>query len=336
MLQITLEDGLPQQICLPCAKKASELYLFKKQCETSDQSLREMLGKPPLCKVLLDEIKRTKSLNFMEDNVVVKPEDDADSSNDFDDGAEIIRRDETEGDVPKRLKGKKQKHECGICRKIFKHGSFLKRHVKVHEPPENLPCDVCGKTFARSDLLQRHKTVHGLRTHPEGTKLHNGASEDVNVSELPPAGEKPSELKCSACDVCFDKWKSYLQHIERGHPDLRYSCMMCYRRFLKKSYLKRHMVTHRIVKPYSCNLCDKGFSRAEQLVRHTNDHSGIKTHICHVCSRGTYVEVFRINCTFFRTLTLCHCMRRFSTNFEPEGSHEDAQRGETVPVFDLR
>lgn len=341
-LQITLEDGLPQQICLPCAKKASELYLFKKQCETSDQLLREMLGKPPLCKVLLDEIKRTKSLEFTED-VIVKSENNADlceSSNDFDASVETIQPDETKSGMPRKLKLKKQKHECNVCRKIFKHVSFLKRHMKVHDPPENLLCDVCNKTFTRSDLLQRHKTIHGLQTQLADTKLHNGASVGVNISELPPAEEKLSELKCSACNVYFNKWKLYVQHIESGHPDLGYSCMMCYRKFQKKSHLKRHMVTHQIVKPHSCDLCDKGFSRLEQLVRHKNDHSGIKTHICHICSRGKSEKRYSISNKLpflsWRLIILYRYVQRFSTNFKLKRSHEDTQRGETVPVFDLR
>jgi len=36
-------DGLPAQVCLTCVEQVNTSYNFKLQCETSDETLRQLL-----------------------------------------------------------------------------------------------------------------------------------------------------------------------------------------------------------------------------------------------------------------------------------------------------
>lgn len=286
----------------------SELYLFKKQCENSDQLLRKMLGKSPLCQTQLDLNKTTEYAEFAE-NVVIKPEE-SQSSNDFD-GVDsvIIQLEKAKSDTYKNLELRKQEHQCTVCQKIFKRINHLKRHMKIHEPPENLPCDICSKTFSRFDLLQRHMTVHEVKSQLKDEEFGNGALQEVEMSDLPIVKEELSGFKCLACNCSFEDWESYVKHVEKGHPAMKYSCMTCFKKFTKNSHLKRHMRIHQVVKPYVCELCDKGFARLEQMVNHMNGHSGIKPHVCQICSKGNVIPLHfsifvTINCLNFKIIML--------------------------------
>ena len=41
--QLSVDDGLPAQVCLQCVNQVNSSYTFKLQCENSDVTLRQLL-----------------------------------------------------------------------------------------------------------------------------------------------------------------------------------------------------------------------------------------------------------------------------------------------------
>ena len=50
---------------------------------------------------------------------------------------------------------------CESCGKVFAVRKSYLRHLKNHEPPEDIPCEICGKTLASKVKLKDHiRKVH--------------------------------------------------------------------------------------------------------------------------------------------------------------------------------
>lgn len=45
--QVSVDDGLPKLMCVPCVLQVSRAFTFKQQCQRSDQSLKSLLAKLP-------------------------------------------------------------------------------------------------------------------------------------------------------------------------------------------------------------------------------------------------------------------------------------------------
>lgn len=298
ILQITLGDGLPEQICTECAEQAVQLYLYKLKCEKSDAALRQQLGKSPF----IDEF-REQTQYFLEtdfdttdesENIVVKPEIHLENE----DGASVTSNNEqsnveTYSDTAIPCNNDSLQYEtalhCNMCQKVFGNERDLNKHRKTHLPKPFF-CETCGKSFTRDDLLLRHKIIHAIKLQEESIKCESYENEDDKIvaNDLFHVKDEDDELACRECGAEFGDKGEKLQHMERHKKGetARLQCEICNKRFSKASHLTRHTKIHAAVKPYSCQLCNKGFARAEQLMNHMNAHSGIKPHVCKICSKG--------------------------------------------------
>ncbi len=59
-----------------------------------------------------------------------------------------------------------------------------------------------------------------------------------------------------------------------------YECNICHKKFVKKSYWKRHELSHE--KKFSCNICGREFMHNTHLTQHMLVHQE-KKHKCDVC-----------------------------------------------------
>lgn len=50
----------------------------------------------------------------------------------------------------------KRPHECGVCKKAFKHKHHLIEHSRLHSGEKPYQCDKCGKRFSHSGSYSQH------------------------------------------------------------------------------------------------------------------------------------------------------------------------------------
>ncbi|KAI4871306.1 hypothetical protein NFI96_007658 [Prochilodus magdalenae] len=50
----------------------------------------------------------------------------------------------------------KRPHECGVCKKAFKHKHHLIEHMRLHSGEKPYQCDKCGKRFSHSGSYSQH------------------------------------------------------------------------------------------------------------------------------------------------------------------------------------
>ena len=118
------------------------------------------------------------------------PDDDDDDDDDEIEAKNETRKEKTTEKTKRGGKRKrKQRHECGVCEKVFVSASQLATHVRIHTNEKPYECDVCEKCFRDSSTLIRHKRIH--------------------------TNEKPYE--CDVCEKRFRRSSNLKVHMRRLH-----------------------------------------------------------------------------------------------------------------------
>ncbi|CAH1117394.1 unnamed protein product [Phaedon cochleariae] len=260
--EVSLGDGLPDQICTECVTSTVKMYLFKLKCEHSDRILKERLKKVTVVyqNDLENENNKIKAETVECKDMEINNEilDDSDKF-DFD-TCKLDNEDDTQPVYPE------------------KEESTLKE-----EKIKKFQCDICNKRFSRYDLLIRHKIAHAMKMEQQNVQ-YDGTFEmddclDVKHEEV--------VFTCLQCDTVFSNKEDLDVHLKKHVKLKKISCSACGKKFSKSAHLNRHMRnTHISEKQYKCTMCDKAFHRAEQLKNHMNGHTGMKPHVCDTCFKG--------------------------------------------------
>ncbi|CAG9767896.1 unnamed protein product [Ceutorhynchus assimilis] len=322
-IQITLGDGLPEQICQTCAEETVRMYFFKVRCETSDNILRQKLiensnksiidveTKPLLDKSILDELEQGFS-NY-------ESISDADDNNEdkLDLFYECIKVEK-----PGRIKS----FECPICLKKFTREDLLLRHKIAHaikmqgfedeqdesenddkkqEITENI-----GGTFSvdktesntinskTQDVLTDLKCILcNITVENENSLYKHLHKEHLNILK----GESGEYLVCKLCPVEIKDIRHFIKHIKRKHKRKRgnrkYSCPHCFMEYRYKGNLRNHLRYHKgkeliknnsdtEEKEYSCDHCNRIFKDQKDITNHLCKMmvaKGIGTKKPHIC-----------------------------------------------------
>ena len=132
---------------------------------------------------------------------------------------------------------------------------------------------------------------------------------------------RPPGIQCQLCPMTFSDQSAISAHYDTvhahsntraptsrpEHPDAKYPCDVCGRKFTQSSNLRIHLRTyHNIgdVKTFQCNVCSKSFKHKVSLKSHLTLIHGlgdIKTFQCSEC-----LKVFKQNCTLLRHVRQVH------------------------------
>lgn len=119
-------------------------------------------------------------------------------------------------------------------------------------------CDVCNKAFFSDRGLMAHIKIHTL----------------------------PEDNFC--CDLC-GKWFKLLRYLKwhmKRHSSHRLKCKVCYKEFVTRAEIQRHMFIHTGETPFSCPLCKRSFNSYANMVRHERYfHSEVRDIKCEICCR---------------------------------------------------
>lgn len=275
---------MPEQICVSCANKATEMYMFKKLCEESDTALRERLGKSPLLKIPVDQDSDDLSQDFDVDvkevEILIKSEM-CNGINALEDKGHLSDSYEYVDVLNKNIELRESDiYECEQCLLEFTEIEQFNNHKKIHEISKLFQCDVCAKIFTKKDSLQKHKSTHVIKS--EGKGLN-----DKMANLVEPSTEREKSDNVLPSIPTFEGFKfSRIRNGQKDKSDLE--CYICNRKFSKTSHLTRHLKIHNPIKPHACKVCYKRYARLEQLTTHMNIHMGVKPHVCEICFKGKY------------------------------------------------
>ncbi|XP_050300052.1 zinc finger protein 846-like [Anthonomus grandis grandis] len=160
--------------------------------------------------------------------------------------------------VRKRNKKVKEKLNCELCDRVFKHRNSLVYHMRSHSGVRPHQCELCGKSFFASSALKVHLRLH--------------------------SGDKPYD--CSFCGRKFRQWGDLKYHITSIHStEKNYQCEYCGKEFARKYSLVVHRRIHTGERNYKCEYCGKTFRASSYLQNHRKIHTGEKPHNCPICNK---------------------------------------------------
>nr|XP_057926672.1 zinc finger and SCAN domain-containing protein 12-like isoform X1 [Doryrhamphus excisus] len=121
----------------------------------------------------------------------------------------------------------------------------------------------------------------------DDTMSHSPEDEDRDVTQEPLSSDPDWE---GDMRTHTDKKRSGKK---RGKK--RFTCSVCAKNFIYRSYLTEHMRTHTGEKPFSCSYCDKSFAKKAVMVIHMRTHTGEKPFSCSFCGRSFAQKVDMVN-----------------------------------------
>lgn len=304
-------DGLPRNICDGCLYKCCAWQSFKKQCEQSEQTLRQKFCISYNNKSDVTTIKTTTTaepehskstaninllINVIESEIneyeEIKPEttEQSDVNNtgfetamaiDIDSrSSQVNAQDNKENQhckssITEVTSASKQsvKFTCEKCLETFRNADRLASHLRIHLGQKPEICKICEKEFNNLRALRRHRLKHN----------------DMK------------QYKCMECDKMY-KYQTSLTLHKKIHQNIRhYVCDLCGKSFVRAHGLQSHMLSHSTETPFNCQECGKKFKNQAMLRNHQIRHQGIKRFICSDCGK-TFTTSAELN-THNRTHT---------------------------------
>lgn len=297
-LQISKDDGLPQQLCENCITQIKNAIKFRDKCIKTEHTLLSLKQKPNVTEEVkirkntkrLRDISKRKSKFKMSTRKILKKEqrqfqeEDMEFNDDFQnydsventDIVELYHKDPGERSTKKEEPVVPITLKCNICEKILKNRNTYLKHMIVHTGDYPYMCEQCGKgLMAYTHLVSHMKAKHGW----ERTD------------------------KCSYCGYLALN-KSILQIHERRHTGEKpFVCDHCGMGFHRRANLLQHLPVHLTTKTVQCSLCPSAFKSIRFLRTHYNKKHKQKkyTYLCHICKNyfkttgNVRMHLFRIH-----------------------------------------
>ncbi|XP_013116977.1 transcription factor grauzone [Stomoxys calcitrans] len=161
----------------------------------------------------------------------------------------------------------------------LEHDKFLQEHYKI-------TCNKCNLPFDTFPLLCKHYSKEhnerGFVTCCEMKFFDRSLLVDHINFHL-----NPEYFKCKDCGKVLTQRRCLWAHMKL-HEEKKFCCDVCDKKFVQKSKLERHKLTHlpQQEKKFPCNECGKFFGNEYVLTQHQRVvHLNIYAKVCEICGQ---------------------------------------------------
>lgn len=153
----------------------------------------------------------------------------------------------------------------------------------IFEPSITLECDI--EATEDTEDLPMHNNVLPFELGLADCLMDSFAGSEDEAADYDhsksPEGDTDETFACHVCCAEFKSLRDLTLHLKKDHPDAKYVCEPCGKKFPSPSKYHRHMRTHS--KPYKCSKCPARFSENSRCVKHLAQHdeeeSSIKSYL---------------------------------------------------------
>ena len=174
---------------------------------------------------------------------------------------------------------------CSICSDVFKSKKHFTMHKLEHAEfnPDHFE-QVLEINNKKENMCKKESDSECYR-YPSFSS-ENQLSEKTHM--------KLSKNVCSALDNAASKMQIPKKQIRRIKTlkrieEKKHICLVCEKKFSRKSHLNDHLLLHTGIKTFHCEVCGKSFRQKSHLKRHTLTHSvkvTINVYFCDTCQEG--------------------------------------------------
>lgn len=197
--------------------------------------------------------------------------------------------------------------ECNICGKKLASKKSLKRHCSKHTEERKHMCTKCDKSYVYRNELNLHMKTHdgiqymcpicgksfvtGYVLNRHMRRFHKDTKSNKIMKKM---GIK-RKWNCSKCGYNFLRYIDLKRH-KLTHPMLKtLNCTFCSRKFVFHMHFKCHLKSHETNQSetennssdekHKCLECGKEYIQSE-LQRHMLSHMNIKPYVCNICQKS--------------------------------------------------
>ncbi len=128
--------------------------------------------------------------------------------------------------------------------------------------------------MSSSNDTEYYEPINGLIDFDENGKSMINTNIVSVEPKNKPTNEKKNEINYrSIINPTFNEIKE---------EDNLFECTICNKKFVKKDYYKRHMLSHE--KTFDCHLCERKFFHNYHLKQHMDFHKEVRDHKCDICN----------------------------------------------------
>jgi hypothetical protein len=253
---VSLNDGLPQHICRPCANKLYTCNKIKAEFIEADEKLQGIMG-----------FVKSAGLNIGTDNRI--PED-LNVDEIYGEGAFIFHP------TFDKIKEAEFSYEDGYNREHYS---------EIHKVPVTNESDACTEV----EVPVGQQEIQEINGHVRENCYNN-----KNVSEVLKFQKNRVKLKysCAECKEMFSSKRNLSahkrMHMKHNGPS-ELVCEYCSRKFLQRHRLLAHLRSHTNEKPFICENCGQGFRIKESLKNHQLKHNPPRF-CCFTCGKKFYCQ----------------------------------------------
>ncbi|KAG7304543.1 hypothetical protein JYU34_011492 [Plutella xylostella] len=283
-------DGLPDKVCSECIQKLSSAYIFKQQCERSDQELRRNYVPPPGFCITPPPTRQSSDSAFSNHTDLSKPSSSTEHKATPARGRKRSRDDrasqpgERAAPAPRARPARALDKRPRLESTSSTRDSDYEDRSASHFSPEpesdsdspllknEFTCEICSKSFQSKASLNSHKQWHTRKT-PSYLTPNKSLGED-NVVDIPKnnVADSVDDDDKLACDACGKTFK--LKIMLKRHAD---SCSKQQQQPPADLSPKKELLIslEPIVTPekdsdkkINCDLCPTKFKNVENLEKH--------------------------------------------------------------------
>ncbi|XP_060681040.1 zinc finger E-box-binding homeobox 1-like isoform X2 [Hemiscyllium ocellatum] len=123
----------------------------------------------------------------------------------------------------------KRPHQCGICKKAFKHKHHLIEHTRLHSGEKPYQCDKCGKRFSHSGSYSQHMNHRYSYCKREAEEREGAEQEEIgpdslNNSEYTDNRTSPSHVDSDDKDSTAREDESEKEEEEKESDEMQDNC----------------------------------------------------------------------------------------------------------------
>ncbi|XP_022218574.2 zinc finger protein 426 [Drosophila obscura] len=288
-LNVSLDDGLPDKICITCIQMLEEVHRFITTCQLADEQLRSLVRQaisstsvlkgPTSTSPGVETRKRARKQTILERQDKY-PKLEYSGNNNVTDEKSLGETFQTLVELSEVAHTVQPASTANVSESFENAGYLTTTDSEEFQINYGANEDValCINVGSYEDyLVKSDVTQDNSALEPEPATVYKI---DLGVAC------SPEKHRCVVCSNTYHSSSKLADHIRTHLNERSYECEVCLKRFTTSCNLNTHIRTHTGEKPYKCEHCSRCFADRSTHRKHERMHTNERPYACTICEKS--------------------------------------------------